>query len=229
MGWTKTQILRLCNQRSKRYELANCSSCTIAVQYRQCKFAQIPCKSYHGTIVYTNANYILARSCENGEDENANPLFVQSTHMQSGTSLQIVPPAPPPYNAVNGNSLKFPEALPRNNSCTNAKFILARSCGNGEDENANPPFVQSTLKAVRACKLFLLHHRRIVSSMEIRAIFQQTLPRYNSCTNANYILARSCGNGEDENANPPFVQSTHKAVRACKLFILHHRRTVSAM
>ena len=124
---------------------------------------------------------------------------------------------------------KSRQNLPRNNSCTNANYILARSCGNGEDKNANPPFVQSTHKAVRACKLFLLHHRRIVSAMEIRAKSRINLPRNNSCTNANYILARSCGNGEDESANPPFVQSTHKAVRACKLFLLHHRRTVSAM
>ena len=29
MGRPKTQTLRLCNQRTKRYELANCSSCTI--------------------------------------------------------------------------------------------------------------------------------------------------------------------------------------------------------
>ena len=124
--------------------------------------------------------------------------------------------------------VNFRQTLPRYNICTKANYILARSCGNGEDENANPPFVQSTHKAVRACKLFLLHHRRIVSAMEIRAKSQQNLPRNNSCTNANYILARICGNGEDENANPPFVQSLHKAVRACKLFILHHRRILSA-
>ena len=121
------------------------------------------------------------------------------------------------------------QTLSWNNSCTNANYILARSCVNGEDENANPPFVQSTHKAVRACKLFLLHHRRIVSEMEIRANSRQNLPRNNSCTNANYILPRSCGNGEDENANPPFVQSTHKAVRACKLFLLHHRRTIPSI
>ena len=96
-------------------------------------------------------------------------------------------------------------------------------------QNANPPFVQSTHKAVRACKLFLLHHRRIVSVIEIRVYSMQTLPRNNSCTNGNYILARSCGNGEAKNANPPFVQSTHKAVRACKLFLLPHRSIVSAM
>ena len=124
--------------------------------------------------------------------------------------------------------VNFRQTLPRYNICTKANYILARSCGNGEDENPNPPFVQSTHKAVRACKLILLHHRLTVSAMEIRANSLQTLPRNNSCTKENYILARSFGNGEDENANPPFVQSTHKAVRACQLFLLHHRRTVSA-
>ena len=124
------------------------------------------------------------------------------------------------------NSLQI---LARNNSCTNANYIFARSCGNGEAKKANPPFVQSKNKAVRACKLFLLHHRRIVSAMEIRVNSLQSLPRNNSCTNANYILARSCGNGDAKKANPPFVQSTHKAVRGSKLFLLHHRRLVSAM
>ena len=90
-----------------------------------------------------------------------------------------------------------------------------------EAKNANPPFVQSTHKAVRACKLFLLHHRRIGWAMEVHVNSLQSLPRNISCTNADYILARSCRNGEAKNANPPFVQSTHKAVRAggtiCKL------------
>ena len=121
------------------------------------------------------------------------------------------------------------QSLPRNNSCTNANYILARSCGNGEAKKANHPFVQSKNKAVRACKLFLLHHRRIVSAMEIRVNSLQSLAWNSSCTNANYILARSCGNGEAKKANPPFVQSKNKAVRACKLFLLHHRRIVSAM
>ena len=121
------------------------------------------------------------------------------------------------------------QSLPRNNSCTNANYILAWSCGNGEDNKENSPFVQSTHKEVRACKLFLLHHRSLVSAMEIRVNSLQSLPRNNSCTNANYILTRSCGNGEAEKANPPFVQSTLKGVRACKLFLLHHRRIVSAM
>ena len=119
--------------------------------------------------------------------------------------------------------------LAQNNSCTNANFIWALRCGNGEAKNANPPFVQSTHKAVRACKLFLLHHRRSVSAMEIRVNSLQTLSRKNSCTNANYLWGWSCGNWEVKSANPPFDQSTHKAVRACKLLLLQHRRSVSAM
>ena len=119
--------------------------------------------------------------------------------------------------------------LARINSCTNANYIWAWSCGNGEAKNANTPFVQSTHKAVRACKFLLLHHRRIVSAMEIRINSLQTQARNNSCTNANYIWAWSCGNGEAKNANPPFVQSTHKAVRACKLLLFHLLRIVSAM
>ena len=121
------------------------------------------------------------------------------------------------------------QTLPRTNSCTNANYIWSRSCGKGKAKNENPPFMQSTHKAVRACKLFLLHHRRIIPSIEIRANYQQSLVRNRSCTNANYIWARSCGNGEVKNANHPFVQSTHKAVRACKLFLLYNRRIVSAM
>ena len=143
--------------------------------------------------------------------------------------MQILPPPPAPYNIGTGNTLKFPANLHQNNSCTNANYIRVRSCGNGKPKNANPPFVQSTHKAVRACKSFRLHHRRIVSAMEIRANSRQNLPKNNSCTNANYILARSCGNGEPRNANPPFVQSTHKAVRAYKSVRLNHRRIVSAM
>ena len=119
--------------------------------------------------------------------------------------------------------------LARNNSCTNANYIWARSCGNGEAKKANPAFVQSTHKAIRACKLSLLHHRRIMPSMQIRSNSRQNLPRNNSCTNANYIWARSCGNVEAKNANPTFVQSTLKAIRAWKLFLLHHRRIMPSM
>ena len=122
-----------------------------------------------------------------------------------------------------------PQNLPRNNSCTKANYIWARSCGDGEANIANPAFVQSTFKAIRAWKLLLLHHRRIVSAKEIRVNSPQNLPRNNSCTNANYIWARSCGNGEAKNANPGIVQSTHIELRAWKLFLLHHRRLIPSM
>ena len=121
------------------------------------------------------------------------------------------------------------QTLALNNRCTNANYIWARSCGNGEATNASTAFVQSPNKAVWACKLFLLHHRRIMPSMEIRANSRETLARNNSCTNANYIWAWSCGNGEAKNANPAFEQSPHKATRACKLFLLHHRRIMPSM
>ena len=162
----------------------------------------------------TNANYIWARNCGNGEVKNANPPFVQSTHnaVKACKLLLLHHRRIKSALEIRVNSL---QTLPRNNSYTNANYISATSCRNGEIKNPNPPFVQSSLKAVRACKLLLLHHRRIESAMEILVNYLQNLPRNNSCTNANYIWARSCGNGEVKNANPPFVQSTHKAVRAC--------------
>ena len=177
---------------------------------------------------YTNANYILERSFGNGEAKKANPPFVESTHKEVRACKLFLLHHRRLVSAleIRVNTL---QSLPRNNNCTNANYILARSFGNGEAKKANPPFVQLTHKAVRACKLFLLHHCRLVSAMAIRVNSLQSLPRNNRCTNANCILTRSCGNGEAKKANPPFVQSTNKAVRSCKLFLLHHRRIVSTM
>ena len=176
----------------------------------------------------TNANYIWARSCGNGDAKNANLPFVQSMHkaVRACNLFLLHHRCIVSAMEIRVNSL---QPLARNNSCTNANYIIATSWGNGEAKNANHPFVQSTHKAVHACKLFLLHHRRIVSVMEIRVNSLQTHARNNSCTNSNYISARSCGNGEAKNANHPFVQSTHKAVRTCKLFLLYNRCIVSAM
>ena len=159
---------------------------------------------------------------------NANPPFVQSTHKAARACKFFLLHNRRIEKAmeIRVNSLQI---LPRNNCCTNANYISARSCGIGEAKNANRPFVQSTHKAVRACKLFLLHHRRIEKAMEVRVNSLQILPRNKSCTNANYISARSCWIGEAINPNLPFMQSTHKAVRACKLFLLHHRRIEKAM
>ena len=176
----------------------------------------------------TNANYIWARSCGNGEAKNANPAFVQSTHkaIRACKLYLLHHRRIMPSMEIRANSR---QNLPRNNSCTNANYIWARSCGIVEAKNANPAFVQSTHKAIRAWKLFFLHHRRIMSAMEIRANSRQTLARNTSCTSANYIWGKSSGNGEAKNANPVFVQSKHKAIRACKLSLMHHRRIMPSM
>ena len=175
----------------------------------------------------TNANYIWVKSSGNGEVKNANLVFVQSKHKAiRACKLSLLHNRRiMPSMEIRANS---GQNLPRNNSCTNANYIWARSCGNVEAKNANPAFVQSTHKAIRAWKLFILQHRRTVSAKEIRVNSRQNLPRNNSCTNANCIWARSCGNGEDKNANPAFVQSTHKAIWGCKLSLLQHRRIESA-
>ena len=106
---------------------------------------------------------------------------------QSGTSSQIVPLHHRRIITAMEIRANSRQTLPRNNSCTNANYICEGSCGYGEAKNANPPFVQSAHKAVRARKLFLLHHRRIISTMAIRANSRHTLPRNNCCTKANYI------------------------------------------
>ena len=176
----------------------------------------------------TNANYIWEGSCGNGEAKNANPPFVHSAHqaVRAHKLLRLHHRCIITAMEIRTNSRQI---LPRNNSCTNGNYIWEGSCGNGEAKNANHPFVQSAHKAVRARELFLLHHRRIIPAMKIRANFRHTLPRNNSCTNANFIWEGICGNGEAKNANPPFVQSAHKMVRARKLFLLHHRRIIPGM
>ena len=176
----------------------------------------------------TNANYIWARSWGNGVAKNAIPPLVQSTHKAVRASKLFLLHH---HRIVSAMEIRVDslQTLARNTSCTNANYICDRSWGNGVAKNAIPPFVQSTHKAVRASKLLLLHHRRIVSAIEIRVNSLQTLARNTSCTNANYIWARRWVNGVAKNAIPPFVQSTHKAVRASKLFLLHHHRILSAM
>ena len=153
---------------------------------------------------------------------------MQSTHkaVRACKSLRLHRRRVTSAMEIRANSL---QNLRQNNSCTYGKYLLARSCGNGEPKNAIPPFVQSTHKAVRACKSLRLHRCRVISAMEIRANSLQNLRQNNSCTNGKYLLARSCGNGEPKNAIPPFVQLTHNAVRACKSLRLHHRRVISAM
>ena len=143
------------------------------------------------------------------EAKNTNPAFVLSTHkaIRAWKIFLLHHRGIVSAKEIRVNSR---QNLPRNNSCTNGNYIWARSCGNWEDKNANPAFVQSTQKAIRAWKLFLLHHRCKMPSMEIRANSRQTLARNNSCTNANCIWARTCGIGDAKNANPALYNQRTK-------------------
>ena len=117
----------------------------------------------------------------------------------------------------------------RYKGCTNARCLLSRSYGHVEFKNENPFSVQKTHKAVQACQYHCSLHRSIVQSMEIRVHSQLILARYKSCTNARFILSRSYGNEEFKNANPFWVQKTHKAVQAGQYQCSLHRSIVQSM
>ena len=109
MRSTKTQTPRLCNQRTKRNELANRSASTIGVQYRRWKFVQIPCKPYARTIVALMQCTYEEEAVGIGSPKTQS-LFC-AINAQSGTSLQIAPPPPSQCNIDNGISCKFPSNL----------------------------------------------------------------------------------------------------------------------
>ena len=119
--------------------------------------------------------------------------------------------------------------LARFKGCTIARFILSRSYGHEEFKNANPFWVQKTHKAVQAGQYHRSLHRSIVQSMEIRVHSQLILARYKGCTNARFILSRSYGHEEFKNANPFWVQKTHKAVQAGQYHRSLHRSIVQSM
>ena len=65
--------------------------------------------------------------------------------------------------------------------------------------------------------------------MEIRVHSQLILARYKGCTNARFILSRSYGHEEFKNANPFWVQKTHKAAQAGQYHRSLHRSIVQSM
>ena len=119
--------------------------------------------------------------------------------------------------------------LTRYKGCTNARCILSRSYGHEEFKNGIPFSVQKTHKAVQAGQYLLSLHRRIVPSMEIRVHSRLILTRYKGCTNARYILSRSCGHEEFKNANPYSVQKEHQALQAGQYLRPLHRCIVPSM
>ena len=76
----------------------------------------------------------------------------------------------------------------RYKGCTNAKFILSRSCGHEEFINVDPISVKKADKAVRAGQYLRPMQSRIEPSMEIRVHSRLILARYTGRTNAKFIL-----------------------------------------
>ena len=106
---------------------------------------------------------------------------------QSGTSSQIVPPAPSPYNAGNGNSRKFqanPTTEQRLHYC---KLHMRRKLWEWGGQKCKPSVCAISAQSGTSSQIVPIHHRRLMPAMEIRANSRQTLPRNNGCTNANYI------------------------------------------
>ena len=155
--------------------------------------------------------------------------FLGAKGAQSCTGRSISPFSASQYRAVNGNSRTFatnPSSVQR---CTNARCLLSRSNRHEEFRNENPFWVQKTHKAVQAGQYHRSLHRSIVHSIEICVHSQLILARYKGCTNARFILSRSYGHEEFRNANPFWVQKTHKAVQAGQYHRSQHRSTVPSM
>ena len=176
----------------------------------------------------TNARFILSRSYGHEEFKNANPFWVQKAHkaVQAGQYLRSLHRSIGPSMEIRVHSRLI---LARYKGCTNARFILSRSYGHEEFKNANPFWVQKTHKAVQACQYHRSLHRSIVQVMEIRVHSQLILARYKGCTNARFILSRSYGHEEFKNANPFWVQKTHKAVQSGQCHRSLHRSIVQSM
>ena len=107
---------------------------------------------------------------------------------QSGTSLQIDPPPPSPYNVGNGNSRKFPVHPTTEQSLHKCKLHMRKKLWEWGAKKRKPSVCAINAQSgIRACKLIRLHHRRIKQAMELRSNSRQTILQKNSCTNANYI------------------------------------------
>ena len=119
--------------------------------------------------------------------------------------------------------------LPRNNGCTNARWILSRSYGREEFKYLNPFSVQKSHKSVPAGKYLAPMQLRIVPSMEIGVHSRLILARYTGCTNARCILPRSYGLAEFKNVNPFSMQRANKAVRDGQYLRSLQRRIMPSM
>ena len=161
----------------------------------------------------TNARCILPRNYGLAEFKNVTPFLVQKAHkaVRAGQYLRTLQRRIMPSMEIRVHSRHF---LPRNNGCTNVRWILSRSYGREEFKYLNPLSVQKSHKAVRAGQNLRPMQLSIVPSMEIGVHSPLILARYKGCTNASCILPRSYGLAQFKNVNPFSVQQAHKAVRA---------------
>ena len=162
---------------------------------------------------WTNPRCILPRSYGLPEFKNVNPFSVQKAHkaVRTGQYLRPMQLRIVPSMEIGVHSRQI---LARYKRCTNAMWILSRSCGREEFKYVNPFLVQKSHKAVRAGQYLRHMLLRIVPSMEIGVHSRLILARYKGCTNARCILPRSYGLAEFKNVNPFSVQKAYKAIRA---------------
>ena len=176
----------------------------------------------------SNARFILSRSYGHEEFKNVNPFSMQKANkaVLAGQSHRHMQHRIVPSMEIRVHSRLILALYP---GCTNVRFILSRSCGHEEFKNVNPISVQKAHKAVRACQYLRPMQRRIAPSMEIGVHSRLILALYPGCTNARFILSRSCGHEEFKNVNPISVQKAHKAVRAGQYLSPMQRRIAPSM
>ena len=106
---------------------------------------------------------------------------------------------------------------------------MRKMLGNWEAKNANPPFVQSTHKAVRACKLFLLLQRSIGSAMEIHV--KTCKPHHGTIVALMQTTyeQEAVGIGRPKTQTLRLCNQHTKWYELPKLFLLHHRHIKSPM
>ena len=176
----------------------------------------------------TNARCILSRSYGHEEFKNAKSFSVQKAHkaLQAVQYLRSLQRSTVPSMEIHVYSPLF---LARYKDCTNARCILSRSYGHEEFKNVKSFSVQKAHKALRAGQYLRSLQRSTVPSMEIRVHSPLFLARYKGCTNARWLLSRSCVNEDFKNVKPFSVQMAHKALRAGKYLRSLQRSIVPSM
>ena len=149
----------------------------------------------------SNARCILSRSYGHEEFKNVKSFSVQKAHkaLRAGKYLRSLQRSTVPSMEIRVHSPLF---LARYKGCTNARWLLSRSCVFEDFKNVKPFSVQMAHKALRPGKYLRSLQRSIVPSMEIRVHSPLFLARYKGCTNARCILSRSYGHEEFKNVNP---------------------------